>query len=466
MMTAPMIRVETDEEGNPTPRGIKRAFDQWRSYQPRFKTLENYYIGNQNINNKAEGARICGNMCKYIADTITGYMTGNPIIYACDEGDGNAQMIIDLLNRQDSSQVDNEVIKTMSIYGRAYRLVYHADDDQLTPKSTVFTPREAFVAYTGTTEPDSVFGAVVYHTTEDDGSETYMMDLYGRHDVQRWESKNPEGGWVPTGEPKIHRFGRVPLIEYKNDLQYLSDIEGIISLQDAYNQIMSDRQDDKDAFADTMLVLSGFAIGVDADEVNENKAKLKRQRVLQMTDGSQSAQWLTKTLNETDVQVLADALVSDMHKFARVPNLSDEQFSQNASGVAMQFKLFGTDILAGNKARNFQKGQARLFKLYDAALHNATASPTYTSSVDFTTMRCIFRFSIPTDMQYEAQSLATYKSAGIVSAQTLMEHCSIVENVEIEKERIAEENQSMLDREKQLYADEFAQTVHNNEGEE
>lgn len=456
MMTAPMIRVETDEEGNPTPRGIKRAYDQWRSYQPRFQTLEDYYIGNQAINTKAEGARICGNMCKYIADTITGYMTGNPITYACDETDGNANMIVDLLNRQDSSQVDAEIIKTMSIYGRAFRLVYHADDEDLTPKSTVFTPREAFVAYTGTTEPDSVFGAVVYHTTEDDGSETYMMDLYGRHDVQRWTSKNPDGGWQPIGEPRIHRFGRVPLIEYKNDVQYLSDIEGIISLQDAYNQIMSDRQDDKDAFADAMLLLSGFALGVDAEEINEGKDKLKKQRVLQMTDGNMTAQWLTKTLNEADVQVLADALVSDMHKFARVPNLSDEQFSQNASGVAMQFKLFGTDILAGNKARNFQKGQTRLFKLYDAALHNATASLDYTSSIDFTTMRCIFRFSIPTDMNYEAQSLATYKAAGIVSDETLMENCSLVENIQIEKERIAEQNKATLDHERALYADEFA----------
>ncbi len=456
MMTAPMIRVETDEEGNPTPRGIKRAYDQWRSYQPRFQTLEDYYIGNQAINMKEEGARICGNMCKYIADTITGYMTGNPITYACDETDGNANMIVDLLNRQDSSQVDAEIIKTMSIYGRAFRLVYHADDEDLTPKSTVFTPREAFVAYTGTTEPDSVFGAVVYHTTEDDGSETYMMDLYGRHDVQRWTSKNPDGGWQPTGEPRIHRFGRVPLIEYKNDIQYLSDIEGIISLQDAYNQIMSDRQDDKDAFADAMLLLSGFALGVDAEEINEGKDKLKKQRVLQMTDGNMTAQWLTKTLNEADVQVLADALVSDMHKFARVPNLSDEQFSQNASGVAMQFKLFGTDILAGNKARNFQKGQTRLFKLYDAALHNATASLDYTSSIDFTTMRCIFRFSIPTDMNYEAQSLATYKAAGIVSDETLMENCSLVENIQIEKERIAEQNRVALDHERALYADEFA----------
>lgn len=456
MITAPMIRVETDEEGNPTPRGIKRAYDQWRSYQPRFQTLEDYYIGNQAINRKEEGARICGNMCKYIADTITGYMTGNPITYACDETDGNANMIVGLLNRQDSSQVDSEIIKTMSIYGRAFRLVYHADDEDLTPKSTVFTPREAFVAYTGTTEPDSVFGAVVYHTTEDDGSETYMMDLYGRHDVQRWTSKNPDGGWQPIGEPRIHRFGRVPLIEYKNDVQYLSDIEGIISLQDAYNQIMSDRQDDKDAFADAMLLLSGFALGVDAEEINEGKDKLKKQRVLQMTDGSMTAQWLTKTLNEADVQVLADALVSDMHKFARVPNLSDEQFSQNASGVAMQFKLFGTDILAGNKARNFQKGQTRLFKLYDAALHNATASLDYTSSIDFTTMRCIFRFSIPTDMNYEAQSLATYKAAGIVSDETLMENCSLVENIQIEKERIAEQNKATLDHERALYADEFA----------
>ena len=456
MITAPMIRVETDENGEPTEKGIKKAFDTWQKYQERYITLENYYIGNQAIQNKQDGARICGNMCKYIADTITGYMTGNPITYACDETDGNASIIVDLLNRQDSSQVDAEIIKTMSIYGRAFRLVYHADDEDLTPKSTVFTPREAFVAYTGTTEPDSVFGAVVYPTMDDNGTMTYMMDLYTRHDVQRWECKGLDETWQRTGEPRIHRFGRVPLIEYKNDVKYLSDIEGIISLQDAYNQIMSDRQDDKDAFADAMLLLSGFALGVDAEEINEGKDKLKKQRVLQMADGNMTAQWLTKTLNEADVQVLADALVSDMHKFARVPNLSDEQFSQNASGVAMQFKLFGTDILAGNKARNFQKGQTRLFKLYDAALHNATASLDYTSSIDFTTMRCIFRFSIPTDMNYEAQSLATYKAAGIVSDETLMEHCSLVENIQIEKERLAEQNKATLDHERALYADEFA----------
>ena len=62
-------------------------------------------------------------MCKYIADTITGYMTGNPITYTCDETDGNASMIVDLLNRQDSSQVDAEIIKTMTVYGRDFRLV-------------------------------------------------------------------------------------------------------------------------------------------------------------------------------------------------------------------------------------------------------------------------------------------------------------------------------------------------------
>ena len=71
-------------------------------------------------------------------------------------------------------------------------------------------------------------------------------------------------------------------------------------------------------------------------------------------------------------------------------------------------------------------------------------------------MRCIFRFSIPTDMNYEAQSLATYKAAGIVSDETLMEHCSLVENIQIEKERIAEQNKATLDHERALYADEFA----------
>ena len=72
MITAPMIRVETDENGEPTEKGIKKAFETWQKYQQRYITLENYYIGNQAIQNKQDGARICGNMCKYIADTITG----------------------------------------------------------------------------------------------------------------------------------------------------------------------------------------------------------------------------------------------------------------------------------------------------------------------------------------------------------------------------------------------------------
>lgn len=452
---APIIRVDTDEEGRPSPEGIRRAYRQWRSYQTRYAMLRDYYVGRHAIEGKKDGAKICANVCKYVADTITGYMTGNPIVYSYDEEDTDADAICSLLRKQDSTQSDAEVIKVMSIYGRALRLVYHADDNDLTPKSTVFTPMEAFVAYTGTVEPDSVFGAVVYEQVEDDNSRTYLMDLYGRKDVQRWISRSPEGSWQPLGEPKLHRFGRVPLIEYKNDLDYISDIEGIISLQDAYNSILSDRQDDKDSFADAMLVLSGFALGVDADEVNEGKATLKKQRVLQLSDGNQSAQWLTKTLNEADVQVLADALVNDMHKFARVPNLSDEQFASNASGVAMQFKLFGTDILAGNKMRNFQKGQSRLFKLYDAALHNVTASENYKTDIS-DRIHCVFRFSIPTDLNYEAQSLATYKSAGIVSDETLMEHCSLVDNIDVEKERLKEQNSAQMDREKSLYADEFA----------
>ena len=69
----------------------------------------------------------------------------------------------------------------------------------------------------------------------------------------------------------------------------------IISLQDAYNTLLSDEVDDFEAFADAYLVLKG--VTADTDDLVE----MKKNRVLIM-DTDAEASYLTKNITDTQIQ--------------------------------------------------------------------------------------------------------------------------------------------------------------------
>ena len=58
------------------------------------------------------------------------------------------------------------------------------------------------------------------------------------------------------------------------------------------------------------------------------------------------------------------ALKEDIHKFSFVPDLSDKQFAQNLSGVAMRYKLMGLERMASVKERWFREGLRTRLEIY------------------------------------------------------------------------------------------------------
>ena len=77
--------------------------------------------------------------------------------------------------------------------------------------------------------------------------------------------------------------------------------------------------------------------------------------MLLMDEGT-SAEWLIKDENDNLTENMKDRLDKDIHKFAKCPNLADEEFASNASGIAIKFKLLGTENLTSIKERKFKKG--------------------------------------------------------------------------------------------------------------
>ena len=449
----PAHKIRTSE--NITPASIKRAMTEWNGMLPRYTTLYRYYRGRHPVYTDMDKSKpVVANLCHYITETIRGYMCGYAPTYAMAEGDTMAQEILDLYDKQVKSRTEAELVKAISIFGHAYELVYLAEDG--TPKSAVFTPKEAFVAYAGDVESDSVFGGVVYTEKDDRGVMHWRLYLYDRREVSVWESTSYMGPWKRKTAPKAHGFNRVPLIEYRNNDERMGDFETIIPLQDAYNDLLTDRIDDKNAFVEAILVIYGHILGKTPDEVEAGLDRIKKLRTLQFTDESGKAEYLSHTMDETSVQILQDQIKSDIHKLAMVPDLSDEQFSNNASGVAMAYKLFGTDQKVAEKISEYQLGFTRRCKLYDEALHNSLNSPTWESMTDIGAMRIQFRLNAPQDLSYMGTSLTTLVGAEIISKQTARDNLLIVTDSEEEAERIRAEREEEGQIERQSFEDDYA----------
>lgn len=429
-----------------TSETIDIAFEQWTQQLDRFQTLKRYYMGDQPVSDAHEN-KVIANHCAYITDVLVGYQFGNEPRYTAAEDDVNGQEIIDLMKSQDKWTVDQEVGEDMSIYGKAFELVYLPEGKD-EPTSVEIDPLHAFVAYTGDIERDSVFGAVIYSYTDNNRQTKYTAYVYDTQFASVWQMESMSSAprtWLQIQPPVPHGFGRVPLIEYRNNRKMTSDFEGIMPLQDAYNAALSDRADNQDSFAQAMLMLSGGQIiGTSTEDINEGKKTLRSHRVLQL-DEDVVAQYLVKPSNEADCEVYQDRLSNDIHTMSMVPRLSDEQFSGNASGVAMAYKLFGTDQIVARKLAQMQKGFTRRCKLYDYRINNPTMNPNYQPLADIDQMIISFNLNAPQDLQYVAQAIQLLTGGGkVMSLQTARTLISSIPDPEKETELVdAEAEQSM-----------------------
>lgn len=348
-------------------------FDKIRPYLERHKReierlekLRRYYKGQHEILHRVRGEgapnnKIVCNHAKEIADTAAGYFIGNPVSYI---GEG-AERLKEWFKISDVDSVDMDIAKTMGIYGRAYELVNMSDAENPTPKSYKLDPRNALIVYDDTVEHKKLFG--VYYFPQEDVTGNvigFWVHVYTKSDYFVFHTDGNMCSAKRTSQ-KSNPFGDVTIIEYSNNEEQQGDFEQVISLIDAYNLLMSDRVNDKEEFIDAILLLINAILGDTPEEESETIRAIKTEKLLQLPSES-DARYLVRTFDESGVEILKKALEQDIHKFANVPCLSDENFVGNASGVAMEYKLLGLEMITKIKERNFRTGLKQRIDLYGA----------------------------------------------------------------------------------------------------
>lgn len=159
-----------------------------------------------------------------------------------------------------------------------------------------------------------------------------------------------------------------------------------------------------------------------------------------------NAFYLTRTFDESSVQILVDYIDAQMHKVSGIPDMTDINFAANASGVAIKYKLMALNNLAQSFISQFERGFARRCKLYSYALFGKDGA-------DIDGMRITFRFNLPADNSYDAQTMEVYRRNNALSTRTMIENCPYVDDPDEEERRISEETAASDARQREAETD-------------
>lgn len=411
----------------------------------RLNRLEKYYNGEHIIMSRSRSQdlpnnKLVCNHAEYITDMATGYFIGNKISYKGSNVDG----IMERFKINNIHAVDTNICKSLSIFGAGYELIYMSNDESPVIQSVYLDPRKTMLVVDNTVERNPMFAVYYSEKIKDDGqTDGYYVNLYTDKQEIRYYMKDITSTNTTELEAHEHFFGEVPVIEYLNKSNAQGDFEGVISLIDAYNLLQSDRTNDKEQQVDSLLVLKGTSMGDDYDEASKNAKMLKEQKMLELpTDGN--AAWLSKALNETEVEVLKNAIKNDIHEFSKIPCLTDENFASNASGVAMKYKLLGLEQLAKIKEGYYFMGLRKRLRLYAKILNIKSKNPDqFISDIEVIMVR-----SLPVNELEVAQLVSMLD--GQVSHETRISLLPFVSDVSSELEKVALEKNDEVEKQRRM----------------
>lgn len=202
-----------------------------------------------------------------------------------------------------------------------------------------------------------------------------------------------------------------------------------MSLQDAYNNLLSAEIDDFDAFADAYLILKGVV----AD--SEDLANMKQNRVLLM-DAEDSAEYLTKNISDTQIQNMLQNINDQIHKMSNSPDFNDEKLMAQ-SGIAMKYKLIGFENVSSAIVANMTKALQKRIELICEVL-NLTDGVAMWRDIKIT-----FTRNLPENTLETAQMVNQLR--GLVSDETLLSQIPFITNPAEEVERVKEQKQLNID---------------------
>lgn len=301
--------------------------------------LYRYYKGDQPILYREKlvrpevNNRVVENHALEVVKFKAGQIYGEPIQYVCKKkkADKKINEQVDLLNDYlDEANADARNIQLgiyQSAVGTAYKAILREDDwtkDRDLPPFRIFIPYpgDVYIVYSRNTGKAMLSVQIL----KDEENQQYYL-CYSSN--QYFKIKN--GQVTVSG---INGFGGIPIIEYPNNHDRLSDVEIAITAFDAINKYQSDRLNGVEQFVQAFMKFKNC-------EVDENEfLKMVKLGAISVKDAGNGVQsdvdLMTAELNQSESQVAKDDIYNNMLIVEAMPNRQSNTGGDTGNAVYLR----------------------------------------------------------------------------------------------------------------------------------
>jgi len=393
----------------------------------RYKRLEGYYTGDHDIlrstkkDSTAPNNRLVNNIAKYITDTAVGYFVGKPVVYNSNNDEYLAK-VQDVFDYNDEQDHNTELAKTGSIDGTCFEMLY-IDEDAMVRFVKVNPENCILICETGNRAP---LAAIRTIRSTDRKKNVIRKVEYWTPEVC-WYFRSVNGSRLQLLDMVEHYWQDAPFVEYINNEERLGDFEGVISLIDGYNRVQSNTANYFQYNDEALLKISKLG-----DVTSQDIRDMKEKGAIILEDGG-DIDWLIKQVGDTGLENYKTRLKEDIHTFSNVPNLADQSFGGNQSGVAVSYKLWSFEQMVAIKERKFKRGLQRRIELITNILNIQGGH------YDFRDIDIQFRRNKPQNLLEVAQIITML--ANDVSRETRLQLLPTIDDVQDELRKLEEEKE-------------------------
>lgn len=403
----------------------------------RYKTddlpiLNREFEDESKINNKLNNS-----FDSEIVDTKIGYFIGNPISYqARDERGKTATALSEFILRNNIDDLDSEAVKMATICGYGARLLYIDREGQ--ERVMNVDPWEIILIYDRSiNEPQ--FALRYYDITVKEGNEEKTKTRVEWYDdtTVTYYIEDDNGDYVldltEPVNPQPHLFDLVPIVVFPNNEERQGDAEKVLNLIDAYDRTLSDVNSEIEQFRLAYMAFYGY----DPDE--ETLKKAARTGAFGLDDKGEGVgiEFITKEMNDTVIENHLNRLEANIMRFGKSVDMTDEQFANNLSGVAIRYKIMALETKCITMERKITAALRQQFRVLCTAWAKKGISANYTD------IHFEFKRNLPVNLKDEAE--ATNLLRGHVSERTRLGQLSFIGNVAGEMEEMAKDAEGRID---------------------
>lgn len=326
-----------------TPQNVAQVLSDTIGIHNRNRTLMDYlyryYKGDQPILYREKLVRpevnnkVVENHALETVKFKAGQIYGEPIQYVCkkkkasEETNEQVDRLNDYLDEANADARNIQLGIYQSAVGTAYKAILREDEwtkDGDLPPFRIFipSPQDVYIVYSSVTGKPMLSVQIL----KDENNQQYYQCYSSR---QYFKIQNGE-----VTESGINGFGGIPIIEYPNNHDRLSDIEIAITMYDAINKYQSDRLNGVEQFVQALMKFKNCEI----DEAEFVKMiKLGAVSVKDVGNGTQSdVDLMTAELNQSESQVAKDDIYNNMLIVEAMPNRQSNTGGDTGNAVYLR----------------------------------------------------------------------------------------------------------------------------------